>query len=123
MSSIDDYEIENKLIGKGAFGFVKKAKIKKNGKEVAIKYLKYETEEELNSFLKEVIFLKIFKPKIKILYKLSHKNIVETYDSFLFQDQVSCIKYFCIVMEYCDSNLSKMNIETEKVNKKLIKRI
>jgi serine/threonine protein kinase len=54
MSSIKDYEVVKKSIGSGRHGFVKKAKRKEDGKEVAIKYIKYETTEELNSFFKEV---------------------------------------------------------------------
>jgi serine/threonine protein kinase len=63
MSAIEDYEIVKKPIGSGTFGFVKKGKRKEDGKEVAIKYLKYESTEELNSFLKEVIIFFNIKDK------------------------------------------------------------
>jgi serine/threonine protein kinase len=51
----EDYEILKQPIGNGTYGFVKKGKRKEEGKDVAIKYIKYESKEELNSFLKEVI--------------------------------------------------------------------
>jgi serine/threonine protein kinase len=54
MSAIKEYEVEKKVIGSGTSAFVKKAKRKEDGKEVAIKFLKYNTEEKLNSFFKEV---------------------------------------------------------------------
>jgi serine/threonine protein kinase len=57
MSAIKEYEVEKEVIGSGSFGFVKKAK-RKDGKEVAIKFLMYNPKEEkkLNSFLKEVYY-------------------------------------------------------------------
>jgi serine/threonine protein kinase len=39
----------------------------------------------------------------------------------LFEDDVSGITYFCIVMEFCESNFSSKVISTEKELKKLMK--
>jgi serine/threonine protein kinase len=50
-----------------------------------------------------------------MLYKLSHENIVETFDSFLFEDELSGNTYFCIVMEFCESTLLDKKIDTENV--------
>jgi serine/threonine protein kinase len=116
--AIDDYEIEKKPIGSGAFGFVKKGKRKEDGREVAIKYLKNETTETLNNYLQEVITF--LNEKIKLLYKLTHENIVETFDTFSFEDEFSGITYLCIVMEFCESKFSNKDIKSEEVIKKRI---
>jgi serine/threonine protein kinase len=65
--------------------------------------------------------------KTKSFIKLSHKNIVETYDSFLYKDEKENTTYFCKVMEFCESNISTMKIDSEKVkktnNKKELKKV
>jgi serine/threonine protein kinase len=59
--------------------------------------------------------------KTKSFIKLSHKNIVETYDSFLYKDEKENTTYFCKVMEFCESNISTMKIDSEKVKKQITK--
>uniref|UniRef100_A0A8C2C8M9 Mitogen-activated protein kinase kinase kinase 7 n=1 Tax=Cyprinus carpio TaxID=7962 RepID=A0A8C2C8M9_CYPCA len=75
----DDIEVEE-VVGRGAFGVVRKAKWK--GRDVAIKTI--ESESERNAFFVE----------LRQLSRVNHANIVKLYGS--------CSDPVCLVMEYAE---------------------
>ncbi|EFC41830.1 predicted protein [Naegleria gruberi] len=68
-------------IGQGAFGSVFKAMDSKTNTMKAIKVMRYQTNEELNGFMKEGTQL----------MNVSHPNILKVNDFFISQDNLLCI--------------------------------
>lgn len=73
------------VIGKGAYGIVYKAVNRQTRKEVAIKVIEYDNEEELNDHMLEIDLLK----------NLRHPNIVKYHGFIQKRHQL------CILLEYC----------------------
>jgi serine/threonine protein kinase len=98
-SSLKDFQILGE-IGKGAFGYVYRAKRIKDGQIYALKKVimnKLKLKEKENSL-----------NEIRILASLTHPNVIAYKEAFY--DQVSsCI---CIVMEYADNGDLEKKIET-----------
>ena len=102
----------NKVIGKGAFGTVFKAFELCSGRRVAIKQIKFDTQNK-NLVLKE----------IEVLKKVDHPNIVQ-YFNFLKEDN-----YMFIIMEFLEGGTLKEYIRenseniTEDIAREIIKQI
>ena len=102
----------NKVIGKGAFGTVYKAFELCSGRRVAIKQIKFDTQNK-NLVLKE----------IEVLKKVEHPNIVQ-YFNFLKEDN-----YMFIIMEFLEGGTLKQYIQenadniTEDIAREIIKQI
>ena len=102
----------NKVIGKGAFGIVYKAFELCSGRRVAIKQIKFDTQNK-NLVLKE----------IEVLKKVEHPNIVQ-YFNFLKEDN-----YMFIIMEFLEGGTLKEYIQenaeniTEDTAREIIKQI
>jgi len=111
MKEIDNYK-EICLIGEGAFGKVFKA-CDKNNKLVAIKYIKFENEEEgiPSSALREISLLKTLK---------DHPNIVPLLE-VLYKPKEQMLK---IIFDYYDYDLKKFITSKDyKVDEERIKPI
>lgn len=92
-----DYKILDPIIGKGAFGEVRKAIHRETGIMRAIKIIFKESSkpEDLTRIVKEVK-ISFFNIKVEIMKKLDHPNIIRIFD--FFQDD----RHFYIVTELCN---------------------
>ena len=71
---MDKYELHSNILGKGAFGKVKKATLKSNGEQRAVKMIDKLTMDE-----QERVRLKF---EIDILKNLNHPNIVRLFEVY-----------------------------------------
>ena len=111
MKEIDSYR-QICQIGEGAFGRVYKA-YDRNNKVVAIKYIKFENEEEgiPSSALREISLLKTLK---------QHPNIVPLID-VIYKPKQQSLK---IIFEYYEQDLKKfISSKQYKIDEKKIKMI
>ena len=84
---MDKYELHANILGKGAFGKVKKATVKANGEHRAIKMIDKLTLDE-----PERIRLKY---EIDILKNLNHPNIVRLYEVYEKKDSIFLVTELC----------------------------
>ena len=96
---LNKYKIENRPIGKGAFGLIFRGINKQNNEKVAIKVLYYLENLNINEFNEivnnEINMMKILKNEysIKLYEYIKDKN-----DYYL-------------ILEYCDTDLEKYVLE------------
>lgn len=101
---MNDYIIENNLLGKGTYSVVFLAKHKKTNKKYAIKKILI---PQMN---------KNIKNEIDILKKLNHINIIKLYDFFIDKEN-----YYHFVLEYCEYGNFADFIHGKKLKEKYAK--
>lgn len=84
-SIFDDYDIDKKAVGQGAFGIVYKAKEKNTGLVRAVKQVLNENIKNYDGFMNEVAALKT----------LDHPNIIKLYEVYEDKDCVYLVQEFC----------------------------
>ena len=84
---LNKYELDNNVIGKGAFGKVKKATLKSNGEQRAVKIidkLQLNDEERIR-----------MKYEIDILKNLNHPNILRLYEVYESKSNIFLVTELC----------------------------
>lgn len=101
---MNDYFIENNIIGKGTYSIVFLATHKKTNKKYAIKKI-------LIPYMNKNI-----KNELEILKKLNHVNIIKLYDYFIDKEN-----YYHFVLEYCEYGNFAEFISGKKLKEKYAK--
>ena len=107
--TINGYE-PIRVIGEGGFATI--YEVKRNNKLYAMKQI------VLNEKNKEQI-----ESENSILKSFEHNNIVKYIDSFEYKNEKMKTTYFCIILEYCKSNLNQLKDkykDEDLINPKLI---
>ena len=92
---LDKYDVENRPIGKGAFGLIFKGMNKQNNENVAIKVLYYDKSYNINEFDEIVI------NEINMMKLLNNEHSIKLYEYIKDKND------YYLILEYCDTDLEK----------------
>ena len=92
---LDKYDVENRPIGKGAFGLIFKGMNKQNNENVAIKVLYYDKSYNINEFDE------IVNNEINMMKLLNNEHSIKLYEYIKDKND------YYLILEYCDTDLEK----------------